>query len=309
MTWKRMRITHDGSHYIGHEVYTVQRRQAAPVVPESYVTYAACFDTLYAEEMRQFAKKERFAEKQCRIRDHFFARFGKSDETATFVENAFKRKAAALHERKKRFARKAYLNQWDFFATVTYDSAKMDADTFRNSLKRTFNNLATRRGWRCMGVFEHGEKKDRLHFHCFLRVPEGQMVGQLFTDLQYSTKRHRREKIQRNTFFCMKFGNNEFAPLPKEDLRARMKYLLKYLTKTGEKIFYSRGIPTDTVADVREDVDYAKEVVISFAELVPRYVLFDSLFDLDEYRGYVGASDEEARALRQLLVGIDSRCR
>lgn len=152
----------------------------------------------------------------------------------------------ALYLRRKRFKRKAFLNDWNYFVTVTRDDEKWEnEEDFRASVDKCLSNLSTRRDWRQMGVWELGDEKERLHYHCLLKVPEGQMVGDLYAKRDYSTKRHQWEETQLNSFFTDHFGRTEFQDLDQTRLLESVSYILKYLEKSGEKIRYSRGIPTE----------------------------------------------------------------
>ena len=63
--------------------------------------------------------------------------------------------------RKTRFIRKAYMNDFNYFATFTYDSKKMDENTFKKKLSMCLSNFQKRKKWRYMGVWERApESKD-----------------------------------------------------------------------------------------------------------------------------------------------------
>ena len=59
------------------------------------------------------------------------------------------------------------------------------------------------------------------------------------------SKTHRNKKTGQNTFFNKKFGRSDFEKIikkPRAYLSA-IEYILKYISKTGERIVYSRGLP------------------------------------------------------------------
>ena len=54
-----------------------------------------------------------------------------------------------------------------------------------------------------------------------------------------------------------------------------VNYILKYLLKSGEKIVYSRGVPTDFLADLGDE-----EIAAELVDFVRKFVLFDDTFTL-----------------------------
>lgn len=163
------------------------------------------------------------------------------------------------HKRWQRFCQKVSNYDWTYFVTVTYsDELWTDEDAFRYSLNRCFSNLATRREWKVAGRYERGEEGDRLHFHALVMVPPGEMVGKLFTDYSYSTKRHQMEATQLNDFFVKKYGRTEFRSLAGniDELIRSARYIAKYMDKDpDEKVRYSRGIATEICLALSEKSD------------------------------------------------------
>ena len=53
-------------------------------------------------------------------------------------------------------------------------------------------------------------------------------------------------------------------------------YLLKYMGKTGERITYSRGIPTE----IMREVD-GNDIAAEMHDFITKYVLFDDVIDYD----------------------------
>ncbi len=183
-----------------------------------------------------------------------------------------------LCSRKKRFRRKAFLNQWNYFVTFTYDDKKQSEESFKTRIRKCLSNLHTRRGWLYMGVFERGAKNDRLHFHGLFYVPEGEMNGVIYEKWKYSTKLHRMVLTHPNSFFD-KFGENDFEPLSFDMLHkgTTLNYLLKYLEKSDERVIYSRGIPTEALCYVHED-----DIVCEVTDFVTKYILFNDVIDYEE---------------------------
>ena len=182
-----------------------------------------------------------------------------------------------LFLRQRRFRNKAYLNSWNYFVTITYDESKMDADTFRASLRKCFSNLHSRHGWKYMGVFELGEEGERLHFHALVYVPDGEMIGSLKSVKRYSTKRHQWDEHLENSFFNGRFGISTFDPISRKDVKsgAVVNYVIKYLLKSGERVIYSRAIPTELVVMVQDD-----QIAAKIFDFVGKFVLFDDAFTL-----------------------------
>ena len=131
-----------------------------------------------------------------------------------------------------------------------------------------------------MGVTEHGEENGRLHFHFLVYVPDGQMVGKLKKRKDYSKKRGCVQETVFNTFFEQQFGRNDFSEVKKMQFKNgdAVAYLLKYLRKGGERIIYSRGIPTEITKILDEEFDICCEFE---GCMHVRYILFDNVIDYE----------------------------
>lgn len=188
----------------------------------------------------------------------------------------------AIHNyfvREKRFKRKAYLNRWNYFVTFTYDDNKFTdggEDKFRRKLRKQLSNLHTRHGWKYMGVFERAPETGRLHFHGILYVPNGEMVGKITEKQDYSTAKHEMQTRHENSYFEKRFGINDFQEI--NDIQVRrgnaVGYILKYIGKTGDRVVYSRDIPTEIYKKL-DDHDIAGEI----QSFVTKYLLFDDVID------------------------------
>ena len=53
-----------------------------------------------------------------------------------------------------------------------------------------------------------------------------------------------------------------------------LKYLIKYIAKTGEKIVYGRGIPAEICIELADS-----DIAGTFMDFVTKYVLFDDVID------------------------------
>ena len=197
---------------------------------------------------------------------------------AEYVAVNFKRKLHNLHKRFKLFKRKANLNKWNTFVTITYDDKKHTAETFRQKLRKTLANFHTRRGWKYMGVFEYAPETKRLHFHALMYIPENEMVGTIEKISDYSTAQHKMQTTYQNTFFLEKFGRNDFENITDADIKngKALDYIIKYIAKTDERILYSRGIPSELI----KKIDY-KDVACLMFDFVQKFILFDDVIDYE----------------------------
>jgi hypothetical protein len=103
-------------------------------------------------------------------------------------------------------------------------------------------------------VWERSPEKQRLHFHGIFYIPDGMMIGELTEVNDYSTKTHRRQTTFQNSHFLKLFGRNYFKEIVSEyDVRQSVRYLVKYIEKSGEKLIYGGKLPTYFVSDVLDE--------------------------------------------------------
>lgn len=143
-------------------------------------------------------------------------------------------------ERRKRLSRKAYLQKWDYFCTFTYDSTKLTEEEFKIKFKNCLKHLSNRKGWKYIGVWEKSPTNERLHFHGLFYIPV--MIGKLEEIRDYSTKSHKMQTTNQNTFFLKRFGRNDFKKLPpvKAILQQTINYLMKIFKKLVRRLFIQR---------------------------------------------------------------------
>lgn len=203
-----------------------------------------------------------------------FPQYPKLDE---FIADKIKRKVNNLHHRKKRFRRKASMNRWSYFVTFTYDDKKQTEESFKKRLRKCLANLHSRRHWRYMGVFERAPETGRLHFHGLLYVPEGEFIGTITEKTDYSTTDGKMQTRHENDFFEEAFGRNDFDEVTDMEMKngLRQEYILKYIEKTGERIVYSRGIPSELYKRLTTD-EIITPLKNDFAE---KFILFDNVID------------------------------
>lgn len=125
-----------------------------------------------------------------------------------------------------------------------------------------------------MGVFEYAPETGRLHFHGLLYVPDGEMISSLTEKKDYSTAQGKIQITHSNNFFAANFGRNDFEEINKMAIEHgnTIEYMLKYIEKQGERIVYSRGIPTEICKKMT-----GTDIITAFVDYVEKYVLFDNV--------------------------------
>jgi len=189
-----------------------------------------------------------------------------------YIEKFLERSKTNLKARKALFRRKALNNEWNYFVTFTYDSNKHDENSFIKTLKKKLQNLHVNHYWNYMGCFERS-KKERLHFHGLLFVPNGKMRGNIREESYYDTSAHKRAISFINEDFEKKIGRNDFKPINIYDLtfKKSLDYIIKYIGKTDEKIVYSRGLKNDFYCLV----NYKDNLICKENNNSPYYIIGD----------------------------------
>lgn len=102
------------------------------------------------------------------------------------------------------------------------------------------------------------------------------MIGEIVEKREYSTKRGEMRTRYGNTFFDDNFGISDFQEVNPVLLKrgGTSRYLVKYITKTGEKVVYSRGIPSEICKELSDN-----DVVGTYLDFVTKYVLWDDVLD------------------------------
>lgn len=231
------------------------------------------FNELYAKYI-DLKKNER--KKQ--ILKEMLPYFEKEEYCKAFVENNFERKQRNLICRRVRMCRKANLAGFNYFCTFTYDDKKHTEFTFKKKLKTTLRNLCYRKNWKYMGVWERAPETNRLHFHGLFNIPNGSMVGELEEHKDYSFSEHKRIMTYQNSYFNDRFGRSDFKEInTHSDLTNEIRYLIKYIEKTGEKIVYSKGLPQYFISDILDE-----DIVCTIGQEDKKLLLFDDFMCLDE---------------------------
>ena len=265
------KIYNDGSHYVASRIFRSQVKPKAKA--RSRTDFDILFDSLYLAAMQEGLRDTKSDKAMTAyIKAGILKLFSDYETLDETIAERIKRKRNNYCHRAKRFRRKAYLNRWNRFVTVTFDDKKHTEESFRKKLRKCLSNLHTRRGWKYMGVFERAPETGRLHFHGLFYVPDGEMIGKVYRREDYSTAQEKMQVTYPNTFFEEAFGRNDFEELDEMELKNgnAIDYLLKYISKTGERIVYSRDIPTEVCMKLP-----AREIVVSMLDFVRKFVLFD----------------------------------
>lgn len=263
------KIYNDGGHYIATRCIRSQVKPKKRSCVREDIDIL--FDSLYSAAMQDGLKGD---ELTAHIKAGIFLLFPDYENLDGYIAGKIERKQRNLYARKKRFRRKANLNRWNYFVTFTYADDKQDEDTFRKRMRCCLSHMHTRRGWRYMGVFERAPETGRLHFHGLLYIPEGEMVGTITEKTDYSTAQGKMQTTHENDFFQKTFGRNDFEELNAMEMKhgQTLNYLLKYISKTGERIVYSRGIPTEIYRKLNDD-----EIVTEMDDFGTKYILWDNV--------------------------------
>lgn len=277
------KVYSDGSHYIAipPENFPSRKKRRKPKPPTNPKTDGTPpttpkerFETAYAESQK-LPKRERKKYIAEKLKDDF-----KTDEKLKeFVSENIERKKNNAYKRYTRLWRKVNLQgEWNFFVTFTYDSEKLDEQQFKKKLRNALKHAVNRNGWKYIGVFERSPDKERLHFHGIFYIPENAMIGEIIEVKDYSTKKHKMQTTFQNTHFLKEFGRNDFKPIEiPNDISQSVKYLLKYIEKSGEKLIYGGKLPTYFKSDILDE-----DIACGFGVDERKLLLFDSFRCIDE---------------------------
>ena len=318
MPYGKVKVYSDGGHYIGipyepnpyarkrckapEEVITVKEHaeEVSPLPAEQVngqnlapseqktrtnpnerrMTRKELFDELYQKS----AGMDRREQKEF-IRKEMAPYFKSKEECFEFVEQNFERKHRNMVCRKSRLWRKINQQTFNFFVTFTFSDELHDEESFRKMLSRCLQHFSSRKGWRYIGVWERSPEKNRLHFHGIFYIPEGTLPGKNEEVRDFDTRAHKMRTTYQNDFFGKKFGRNDFKPIDHVfEVPQAIRYLTKYLEKTGEKLVYSRGLYRYFVTDVMDE-----DIICPYRENEKKFVLSDkfSCWDEGEYIGTV----------------------
>lgn len=285
MNLQKAKIYHDGSHFVAipkgafpsgkgcKRSVARPTKQQPPTTESPPETHKERFETAYKESL-SLPKKER----KKHIKDALESDFADKTELKTFVDKNLERVKTNAIKRRVRLNRKLQLQRWDYFVTFTYSDELLDEETFRKKLTNTLKHLVARKGWKYVGVWERGSDTDRLHFHGIFQIPEGGMIGNLTEVKDYDTHKHRMQTTLQNTHFLKHFGRNDFSCIcVPDDLSKAVKYITKYMEKSGERLVYGGNLPTYFQSDILED-----DVVCPIGIDDRKALLFDNFTCINE---------------------------
>ena len=266
------RIYNDGGHYVA-SLCAKKNRDSHRRSKTELTELDLLFDCFYFEATKQGLKDKKLFNY---IKAGLELQCSNIENLDKHIEEKIEQKLHNLYLRKKRFRRKAYFNNWNYFVTFTYDDELCTETTFRQKLRRCLSNLHTRHNWRYMGVFERAPDTGRLHFHGIFYIPEGEMVGKIVKQIDYSVVEQKLKVCFNNTFFSKRFGRADFRDLRQNLLKngEAIGYILKYIHKDNGRIIYSRGVASELCKQLPDT-----ELVSEFMDFVAKYVLYDDVID------------------------------
>ena len=264
----------DGELVFEENEQIVEERSKKTSKKSKRITKKEYFNELYS---KYFSLKKN--ERKKIIIKEMLPHFDNERQCKDFVERNFERKLRNLICRRTRMARKANLANFNYFCTFTYDSKLHDEESFRKKIKITFQNLASRKGWKYMGVWERGRESNRLHFHGLFFIPNGTMPGEIITVRDYNTRNHRMQDCYQCTYFNNRFGRSDFEEIDgyEKTLGSALSYMMKYIDKTGEKIVYSKNLPQYFISDILEE-----DIICRIGQEDKKLLLHDDFHCLDE---------------------------
>lgn len=248
-------------------------------------TWKEIFEALY----RKYGNKKK-KDRRKAILEEMKPLFKFKQMAEEYVDKQLERKQRNLISRRIRLCRKINLQQdFNYFATFTYDSTKTDEKSFKTRLIRVLSKLAKNKGWKYLGVWERSPEKNRLHFHGLFSIPDGTMPsGGLYEVKDYSIRLGKMQTTYQNTYFLDRFGRNDFEEIvEKTRLGEAIAYIMKYLEKSGGKIVCSKNLPQYFVSDIWEE-----DVVCNIGMEERKLLLFDDFTCWDE-GVYIGVVSPE----------------
>lgn len=274
MPIKDAKIYNDGSHFIAipPENFTSGKHKKQPPKATTQGTKKQAFETAYKESM-SLPKRER----KKYIAEKLQSEFETAEQAKAYTAQNLERKKTNAAKRYTRLWRKVRLQQWNYFITFTFDSAKHDEESFRKSLSNTLKHLVSRKEWKYIGVWERGKDTERLHFHGIFVIPENAMIGTLEQVTDYDTRKHRKQTTFQNTHFLNKFGRNDFKEICEKNVERSVKYLLKYIEKSGERLVYGGDLPTYIKSSILDE-----DIVCPTGIDGKKVILFDDFTCIDD---------------------------
>ncbi len=220
---------------------------AEPPQAAHTMTRKELFDELYAKYISLPVRQ-----RKAKIRAEMRPFFNTDEDAKIFVEMGFDRKQRNMICRRIRMIRKANLARFNYFCTFTYDDKLHTEQSFKKGLQTCFRNFCYRKAWKYMGVWERSPQMQRLHFHGLFAIQKDALPSDLTKIRDYSTKNKKMQVSTQCEYFTQRFGRNDFKELDPRLLNESIKYLLKYIEKTGERIVYSKGLYQYFILDIMD---------------------------------------------------------
>lgn len=278
-----MKVTNKNGQYMGREVSEgdAPRKRKAGAGERSEEN--RIFEEAYQEtRLLELGRDDALRHIQMLLlSDERFERLSSFASDALWITDQYDRCSNNYFAKKKRMMKKAYMGDFNYFVTFTYDDKKISEAAFSRKLRKTLQNMTYFYHWTYMGVMEKGSEGGRTHYHFLINVPEGRhsMPGYLHLKSHWSEKKHTRVAYTSNSHF-EKFGKNEWEAIDRDrpDYIDAVKYLAKYLGKQDSRVIYSRNVPEDVtmMVDTKRDVMFARYI---WGRV---YVLFKSLFEKEK---------------------------
>lgn len=273
MDYPQTKVYFDGSHYIGipHTTQLLKRKKSKDKVKNEQQEKVK---EIYKESTG--TNKEKLNNTIIKVNEEI----KDIEKTTQLVNETLEKEKRNKIVRYTRLIRKLRLQDWTHFCTFTYDSNKITEEEFREKFLNCLRHLSHRRKWKYIGVFERSPDLKRLHFHGIFLIP--QIIGEIIEIKDYSTKNHQMQIARQNTFFLERFGRNDFKEINQHGLEDAVSYITKYISKTGERVIYSRGLQTYFITDIVED-----DVACTIGQEDRKILLFDSFNCYDFSTGEV----------------------
>lgn len=251
---------------VGNEPAPTERENIPTVPKQRQMTRKELFEELYQKSV---GMKKR--ERKAYVQREMLPYFKDSISCRAFVEDNFNRKHRNMICRKTRLWRKINQQTFNYFVTFTFDDKKHTEESFQKALNTCLQHFSSRKDWLYIGAWERAPETGRLHFHGIFYVPDGAMSGKLEEVRDYDTRKKRMQTIQQNTFFAERFGRNEFRPIHhSSELPQMVKYLMKYIEKSGGKLVYSRGLYQYIETDIMDE-----DIICPYGLEGRKFILFD----------------------------------